>query len=113
MKIDFEGRTYALHYSFRIGMLYEQIQGKSIDFTNLNQFDIIILFYSTFISTLQYHKVNHHMKLEDFMNWIDDNGGEKMIVDFSNWYIEALRQQYDLVAKKEEGKPEGEPDPNV
>ena len=113
MTIEFEGRSYALHYSFRIGMLYEQIQEKSIDFSHLNQLDLITLFYATFLATLQYHKVNHNVKFEEFMNWIDDNGGEQLILEFTNWYIDSLTYQAKLMSKKEVKGDKGEPDPNV
>lgn len=111
MKIDFEGRTYNLHYSFRIGFLYEQIQQKPIDFSNLTQYDLVLLFYCTFLATLQYNKVNNHMTFEDFLNWVDDNGQEKMVVDFTNWYVDTLKQQSKLLAPKEDNET-GDTDPN-
>lgn len=101
MKINFEGRTYAMHYSFRIGMLFEEIQNKNIDFSHLTQMDLITLFYAAFLATLQYHKVNNNVKFEDFMNWVDDNGGEQLIIDFTNWYVDALKQQAQIMGKKE------------
>ena len=116
MKIEYDGKIYEMHYSFRIGMLYEQIQGKSIDLATFNQFDLIMLFYASFLSTLQYHKVNNIIRFEDFMNWIDDNGGEKLVVEFSNWYVNVIKQQYELIGnsdKEIKDKKEGEPDPNV
>lgn len=113
MKFEFEGRIYHLHYSFRIGLIYEEIQKKSIDFSNLSQLDLITLFYAAFIATLQYNKVNNTIKFEDFMNWIDDNGGEKLIIDFTHWYIDVMKQQAALISQPtEDEEVKGERDPN-
>lgn len=113
MKIKIDNKELELHYSFRMMMMYEQIQGKSIDFANMTMQDIVILFYAAVVSTLQYNKVSTLMKYEDFMNWVDDNGGEQAIVDFTNWYIHKVQEQYSLMPEDKNDKPVEETDPNV
>ena len=51
------------------------------------------------------------MSFEDFLNWVDDNGQEKLVVEFTNWYVDTLKQQSKLITKKDDDE-EGETDPN-
>lgn len=112
MKIKIENQELELHYSFRMALMYEQIQNKSIDFANLKMEDIVVLFFAAVVSTLQYNKIANTMKYEDFLNWIDDNGGEKILIEFTNWYVEQVQRQYDLMPESKNKSTE-KPDPNV
>ena len=40
----------------------------------------------------------------DFLDVVDDNGGEKCLVDFSNWYIAIMKAQYELLTEEKEDK---------
>ena len=33
----------------------------------------------------------------DFMDAIDENNGEKCIIDFSNWYVQTITAQYEVL----------------
>lgn len=112
MKIKIDNKELELHYSFRMALMYEQIQNKSIDLVNLKLEDIVILFFAAVVSTLQYNKIANTMKYEDFLNWIDDNGGEKILLEFTNWYGEQVRRQYDLMPESKNKSTE-KLDPNV
>lgn len=112
MKIKIENQELELHYSIRMSLIYEQIQNKSIDFVNLKLEDIVILFFTAVVSTLQYNKIANTMKYEDFLNWLDDNGCEKILIEFTNWYVEQVQRQYDLMPESKNKSTE-KPDPNV
>ena len=112
MKIKIDNKELELHYSFRMALMYEQIQNKSIDLVNLKLEDIVILFFAAVVSTLQYNKIANTMKYEDFLNWLDDNGGEKILLEFTNWYGEQVRRQYDLLPESKNKSTE-KLDPNV
>lgn len=97
MKIKLNEKEYELRYSFRMMMIYEQIAGKTLDWQHLTTQDLVILFYATVIATLQYNKNSTPLKYEDFLNWIDDNGSDMLLVKFANWYAEAVTRQAELV----------------
>lgn len=104
MKVTLKEKQVELHYSFRMMMMYEQIQGKSLDFQNITLQDLVILFYTAVVSTLQYNKLGIGMQYEDFLNWLDDNGGEQLLVDFSNWYVEQVQLQNNMVPETDKKK---------
>lgn len=103
MKLKIGNEELELAYSFRSSIYFEQIAGHSIDFTKLNANDLITLFYSVFVASLQKAK-KPIITMVDFLDIIDENGGEKCLVDFSNWYIEIMKAQYELLAEEKEDK---------
>lgn len=111
MKIKLSnGEELELVNSFRVFMYYEQIAGHSIDFTNFTSNDVLILFYSVVIASLQ--RQNKEMiTLLEFMNLVDDNGGDKCLLEFSKFFIDLMKKQYEIIdsmdALKEEDKEEG------
>lgn len=103
MKLKIKDEEIELVYSFRINLYYEEISGKSIDFQNISANDLINLFYATVISSLQKAK-KPTISMLDFMDVVDDNGGEKLIVDFSNWYVEIVKAQYEMLPEDDKDK---------
>lgn len=107
-----ENEEIELKYSFRSAIYFEQIAGKNVDFNNFTANDLITLFYTVVIASLQ--KANKPViTMLAFMDCIDDyNNGDKCLVDFSNWYIETIKAQYEvydstLSEKEIEEKPKG------
>lgn len=110
MKIKLnETEELELVYSFRSNIYFEQIQGKTIDFTNFTSNDLITLFYCVFLSSLQKAK-KPTISMMDFMDIIDDNGGEKCIVDFSNWYVDILQKEFEVMNSMSDDKEEQKTD---
>lgn len=100
MKFKIKNEEIELKYSFRINIFFEQIQGHSLDFAAISSEDLIVLFYCTVITSLQKEK-KPIITMEDFYDAVDDNGGEHCIVDFSNWYIEIMKAQYEMLEMTE------------
>ena len=97
MKIKLnENEDLELVYSFRTNIYFEQIQGKNIDFSNFTANDLITLFYCVFLSSLQKVK-KPTISMMDFMDIIDDNGGDKCIIEFSNWYVGILQNEFEVI----------------
>ena len=111
MTLKFNDQDIELKWSFRSNIYFEQIQGENLDFTNMKSNDLLMLFYCCFITTLQKNK-KEIIALTDFLDVLDDNGGEKCLYDFSNWYIQQMTAQYDFVASTEDKdkKPGGGPE---
>jgi len=103
MKLKINGEDLELTYSFRINLYYEEISGKSLDFQNVKSEDLVNLFYATVVSSLQKAK-KPTISFLDFLDCIDDNGGEKMIVEFSNWYVSVVKSQYDILTEDDKSK---------
>lgn len=96
MKLKYNDKEIELVYSFRSAIYFEQITNKNIDFSNITANDVLTLFYCVFIASLQKNKMPICTML-DFLDVVDENGGDKCIVDFSNWYVSILTAQYELL----------------
>ena len=105
MKLKYQDKVIELVYSFRSNIYFEQIQGKNIDFTHFTGTDLMTLFYCVFIASLQKMKLPI-VSLQDFMDVIDDNGGEKCLIDFSNWYVGVVSAQYEAIGSMDNDKEE-------
>lgn len=103
MKLKIGNEELELVYSFRSSIYFESITGHSLDFTKLTSNDLITLFYSVVVASLQKAK-KPVISMLDFLDAVDDNGGEKCLVDFSNWYIAIMKAQYELLAEEKEDK---------
>ena len=95
MKIKINEKEYDLHYSLRIYMIYENVANKALDNSNLKISDLILLFYAAVVATLQYNKADLISYLE-FLDYIDDNGGEQLITEFGDWFSGQLMAQSKL-----------------
>lgn len=96
MKIKINNEELELVYSFRSAVYFEQIAGHNLDFTKMSQNDLITLFYCVVIASLQKAK-KPVITMLDFMDAIDENDGEKCIIDFSNWYVQTITAQYEVL----------------
>lgn len=96
MKIKINNEEIELVYSFRSAVYFEQITGHNLDFTKMSQNDLITLFYCVVIASLQKAK-KPVITMLDFMDAIDENDGEKCIIDFSNWYVQTITAQYEVL----------------
>lgn len=103
MKLKIGNEELELVYSFRSSIYFESITGHSLDFTKLTSNDLITLFYSVVVASLQKAK-QPVISMLDFLDAVDDNGGEKCLVDFSNWYIAIMKAQYELLTEEKEDK---------
>jgi len=92
-----ENESIELVYSFRSAIYFEQIAGHNVDFQNFTSNDLTTLFYTVVIASLQKER-KPIISMYEFMDAIDDyNGGEKSLVEFSNWYVKTITAQYEVV----------------
>lgn len=95
MTIHINNEDLKLRYSLRIFLIFENITHKSLDYNNVTMRDLIDLFYATIIGTLQREKKDF-IKYEEFLDWLDDNNGEKQLSDFSSWFLNTILSQQDI-----------------
>ena len=103
MTLKINNEDITLVYSFRSSLYFEQIAGHNLDFNTLTANDLVTLFYSVTIASLQKAK-KPIITMIDFLDVIDDNGGEKCLTDFTTWYVGVLKTQYDVLAQEEDNK---------
>ena len=103
MKIKINKEEIELVYSFRSALYFEQIAGHNLDFTKMSQNDLSTLFYCVVIASLQKAK-KPVITMLDFMDAIDENNGEKCIIDFSNWYVQTITAQYEVLNSMDDEK---------
>lgn len=103
MTLKINNEDITLLYSFRSSLYFEQIAGHNLDFNTLTANDLVTLFYSVTIASLQKAK-KPIITMIDFLDVIDDNGGEKCLTDFTTWYVDVLKAQYEVLAQEEDNK---------
>lgn len=109
MKIKLlNGEELELVNSFRVFMYFEEIAQHPLDFSNLTSNDLLILFYSVFISSLQKAKKSIITYLE-FLDIIDENGGDRCVLEFTNFYIDLIKKQYSVLEDMQDEKKDDEP----
>ena len=106
MTITINNEPVVLVYSFRSNIFFEQLTGKSLDFQNLKGDDILNLFYSVVVASMQKER-KEICSFLDFLDAIDAEGGDECLVKFANWYVDVLKKQYEALTDKEEKKPQG------
>lgn len=111
MTVNFNNKKLDLHYSYEVSMIYENIKQHSIDYANMTSQDYEILFYGVLLSTLRYNKIGKMISFVDFKNWVDDNGGTKLFVEFIKWYADTIKAEFELL-KNEIEEPEEPIDEN-
>lgn len=103
MKIKIHDEEIELRYSMRSFIIYEEIVGKSLNLEDINSLTSITnLFYANVLATLQYYGKPLDFTYNDFWRYIDDNGGVKIITEFSEWYMKQLQAQADFNSLKPE-----------
>lgn len=106
MILKINNEDLELIYSFRSSIYFEQITGHALDFNNFTSNDLLTLFFSVVTASLQKVK-KPIISMMEFLDVIDDNGGDKCLLDFSTWYIGIMKAQYeinDAELEKEEKK---------
>lgn len=102
-----ESENLTLKYSFRSAIYFETISGHNLDLQNLSANDLITLFYCVFVASLQKEQ-KPIIDMISFLDIVDDNGGDKTLLEFSQWYVNQIKLQWDLEETPEEEKPSKE-----
>lgn len=95
MDITINKKTFELKYNFRIFYVYENIMNKSFDYSNVTLSDIVDLFYCAVVARQQANGYKM-ITFTDFQNWLDENDGDKLLAEFSNWLAYNMRAQAGL-----------------
>ena len=112
MKITLDNKEFELRYSMRMFIIYENIMKKSLNFKDLvNYTNLITLFYSAVFCTAKYNKVQFDPTFDGFINWVDDNGGERLLEEFAQWMV--LKAQEDVNLLKDATEASEDPSKNV
>lgn len=96
MKIKINGDELELLYLYRTVLFFEDIAGHNLDFSNMTQKDIMNLFYANVYATLQKMKKDT-ISMMDFLDVIDDNGGERCVLQFASWFIENYKKDLEIL----------------
>lgn len=98
MKVKIEDKEYDLRYSIRQFIIYENIYNKSFEIIDLSRYEnLVTMVYAVIKSTLKYHKVDFDYTLDTLIDYIEDNGSDKFLIDFANWFIKEHEKAISLV----------------
>lgn len=105
MKITIKGQEIELFYTYRMHILYENITGESL----VTKWNNIVeagksaaLFYSCIISSAKKQKIDLDLNFQEFMDWLDDNGGYVLISEFIVFISKLMKDKYELTNDEEE-----------
>lgn len=100
MKINIKGKELELCFSIRTNIMYENVMGESLDWSQLNNVTKITqLFYCVILATMQKNKMPLDLTWDEYIEWIDDNGGYSCLNDFAIWLTHYLEVQFGISVK--------------
>ena len=102
MVVKYKGEDLELRYTLRIYLIYENIMGKAVETTDYST--MVTLLYATLVATLQYQRKQIDLPYQDFLDWIDENGGLVLISKFGKWFAEQVNIQAELIGEPEKLK---------
>lgn len=98
MKIKLNDKELELVYSIRTLYIYEQQMDEPLDYTKLNKLYVILsLFYCNILATLQSRHEPLDLTWDDFIAWLDTNGGYPLVYDYITWFNKQLEIQAKLI----------------
>lgn len=103
MKVKIKGEEIELCYSMRLHIIYENITGESVDFTNLTSIKTLTtLLLATIMASAQKNKIELNLTYDEYCDWLDENDGYVVINEFANWLAETIQAKYAMLADNEE-----------
>lgn len=103
MKIKILENEIELKYSIRMNIIYENIAGETLDFTNISSIkQISTLMLACIYSSAQIQGITLNLTYDAYMNWLDANGGYQILNEFAIWLADEMMAQYNLLPKTEE-----------
>lgn len=103
MKVTIKDKTFDLRYSMRMMVIYENITGENFDFTNMQSLkQVTTLFLSCILASAKKVGFDLQLTYEDFMDWLDDNGGYELLNTFALWLAKDIEAKYNILKKEEE-----------
>lgn len=110
MKIKIQGQELNLHYTFRMHVIYENITGESIDFTNMTSMkQISSMLLACILSSAKKENKDIDITYDAYMDWLDENGGYIILNKFALWLADELKAKYEILSEETE-KEEDFPD---
>lgn len=105
MTIKLKDHEIELIYSIRTMYIYEQQMEEPLDYEKLNRLSIILaLFYCNILATLQANKITMGFSWDDFIAFLDENGGYPLVFDYLNWFNKNIEIQSKLIKQTKEEK---------
>ena len=87
----------------RMMIIYENITGENFDFTNMQSLkQVTTLFLSCILASAKKIGLDLQLTYEDFMDWLDDNGGYELLNEFALWLAKDIEAKYNILKKEEE-----------
>lgn len=103
MKIKIKDTEIELRYTMRLYLVYEAIAGKSLNYSEMTVSDVCQLFYATLMATFMANRSDIQIEYDDFLDMLDE-GGEKLINEFTYWFLTQLKRNQELIPAEEETK---------
>ena len=103
MKVKINDQEIELVYSMRAFVIYENIAGDSLDFSNFKSLKQLTTTFLAFVyASAQKQGININWTYDDYMNWLDDNNGYTILNEFALWLADQIQAQFNLLPKTED-----------
>lgn len=103
MKVKIQDKEFDLVYSMRSHIIYENIAGETLDFENFTSMKTVSTFLLACIyAAAQKQEITLNLTYNEYMDWLDENGGYSLLNDFAVWLAEQISAQYNILPKTEE-----------
>ena len=101
MKINIKDQEFELHYTMRMMIIYENITGETMDFDNLASMkQVTTLFLACILASAHKAKANLQLTYDEYIDWLDQNGGYDIVGKFTLWLLDEIKAQYSLKAEE-------------
>lgn len=103
MKIKIKGEEIELTYSLRTNIIYESIMQEALDLEKATSINVMAtLLYANIVAMIQKYKLNLTLSYDEYFDWLDDNGGIKILNEYGYWLANQLQQQYNITPETPE-----------
>ena len=103
MKVNILDYEIELKYSMRTAIIYENIAGETLDFSNMSSIkQISTLFLACIYSSAQQQHITLNLTYDNYMDWLDENGGYGKLNEFAFWLADQMAAQMNLLPKTKE-----------
>lgn len=107
MKVNIKNKEIELCYTMRMHVIYENITGESVDFTNMASLkQLTTIFLACILASAKKAKLDFDITYDDYIDWLDDNGGYQLLNEFALWLAAEMEAKYGLLKKEEEKEEE-------
>lgn len=102
MKVKVKDTELELFYTMRMFIIYENITNETVDFNKMGSTkQLTTLLLACMMASAQKKDIPFTMKYEEYMDWLDENGGYVLVGEFATWFANELETRYSYIQEND------------